>query len=191
MALMPCPPQVVAQCLGLHLSTPTKLTFNTYATKANEREVDSRQAIKALVEEMDEEFGGKEDVKRAARKVLNMFTASKTISKQESVCLMAKLPLYKTSKIMHSILTKKNYKLPSSDEEGGYSKKEDFVMTYKHRRKEYDKMCLHQYFDHVKNALQRGKKKRMYVPHYVYGGCQLRYSLTEVDARHLYMIHVA
>jgi hypothetical protein len=49
--------------------------------------------MKDLVMNMEDMYGNKEGVFSTARKLLNRASVGRTISKQESMCLLAQLPL--------------------------------------------------------------------------------------------------
>ena len=79
-----------------------------YTTKAAEKEHDSKKSMEELILKMELSMGGKSDIIKTVRKVLNMYTASKTISKQEAMVLMGKLKLYSCTEIMDHISTIKS-----------------------------------------------------------------------------------
>jgi hypothetical protein len=52
-----------------------------------------KKNIKDLVMNMEDIYGNKEGVFSASRKILNWASVDRTIPKQESMCLLAQLPL--------------------------------------------------------------------------------------------------
>ena len=160
-----------------------------YTTKATEREQDTMQSVHDLILNMKSQFNDKSEVTKAARKVLNMFTASKTISKQEAMVLMAKLKLYSCSETISPVSTRKTVEIVQ-DDSINYNRKNDLLTRYENRDPQHWNMCLHDYFDYIKNINPDRSSPKYVVPHYIYGGCQVRFLLNEGAAEHLYKIFV-
>src|SRR5687768_16007625 len=66
-----------------------------YACKGNKNIGEEREQMKALILSTQEISGTTNDVKRIARKLLNKVTKDKVISKQECICQLGKLDLFK------------------------------------------------------------------------------------------------
>ena len=160
-----------------------------YATKAAEKEQDSMQSVKALIDNMEAQFSDQSDVTRAVRRVMNLYTASKTISKQEAMVLMAKLKLYSCSEMFHNVSTKRTAEISSESDENS-KRRQDILTMYENRPEQFRYNSLHEFFHLVKNKDWKTSGKRMVVPHYIFGGCQVRLPLSEADAEHIYKIYV-
>jgi hypothetical protein len=85
--------------------------------------------MKDLVMNMEDMYGNKEGVFSATRKLLNCASVERTISKQESMCLLAQLPLILCSERIepvslspsrricnHIEAKKKNWKIPAGSQ---------------------------------------------------------------------------
>ncbi len=101
---------------------------------------------------------------KTVQKCLNKSIANRTITKQETVCQIGKLPLNNAS----------------------YST--TFISKYTKRTDHLDK-SLHQYFNIVKNNSSEEPKKE-FIPHYVGGGGQPSYPISINFARTEMIKHI-
>ena len=120
------------------------------------------------------------NVKRIARKLLNITTKNKVISKQECMCHLANLNLYLCSESIETASISGEYHLCISGE-SRYS----FLAKYA-KQDNFDEMSLHQYFHHIKNA----KKDKCIIPHYVGARSVPTYPPTEGYAKSVLILHV-
>ena len=65
----------------------------SYGCKGSETVVEEKKAMASIIKAAREEEGDKRDVKRIARKLLNVCSKNRVISKQEAVCQLLGLPL--------------------------------------------------------------------------------------------------
>ena len=136
--------------------------------------------MKALILGCQDVTGTTNDVKRIARKLLNITTKNKVISKQESMCHLAKLNLYLCSESIEIVSISGEYRLCTSGE-SEYS----FLAKYA-KQGNCDEMSLHQYFHHIKNS----SRDKCIIPHYVGARSVLTYPPTEGYAKSVLILHV-
>ena len=158
-----------------------------YACKGNESLIEEMKQNKALILGMNDTTGTIIDVKRIARKLLNKTTKDKVISKQESMCHLAKLDLYLCSETIETVSISGEYRLCTSGQ-SNYS----FLTKYAERdSSQYNDMSLHQYFDYIKNnAFKRPySNKKCIIPHYVGARSSPTYPPTEGYAKSVLLLH--
>jgi len=121
---------------------------------------------------------------KIVQKSLNKSIANRTITKQETVCQLAKLPLVICSEQIDIISLSKAVKV----QETNTSYSTTFLSKYANRMDHLDK-SLHQYFHVTKNnSLHHSKKE--YIPHYVGGGGQPTYLINMNFARTEMIMHI-
>ena len=158
-----------------------------YACKGNESLIEEMKQNRALILGMNDTTGTINDVKRIARKLLNKTTKDKVISKQESMCHLAKLDLYLCSETIETVSISGEYRLCTSGQ-SNYS----FLTKYAERdSSQYNDMSLHQYFDYIKNnAFKRPySNKKCIIPHYVGARSSPTYPPTEGYAKSVLLLH--
>ena len=99
-----------------------------YACKGNETVVEEKNQMKALILGSQDVTRSTNDVKRAARKLLNKTTKDKVISKQECMCHLAKLDLFLCSESIETVSISGEYRLCTSGES-----KSSFLTKYAKR----------------------------------------------------------
>ena len=158
-----------------------------YACKGNETIVEEMKQMKALILGSQDISGTTNDVKRIARKLLNKTTKNKVISKQECMCLLAKLNLFLCSESIETVSISGGYCLCTSSEA-----KSSFLTRYAKRDTPISKdMSLHQYFHHIKNCpSSRSIKNKYIIPHYVGARSTPIYPPTESYAKAIIIMHV-
>jgi hypothetical protein len=117
----------------------------------------------------ESETGDEKDVIKTVQKCLNKTIANRTITKQETICQIGKLPLIICSEQINIISLSKAVRV--TENTTPYST--IFVSKYANRTDHLDK-SLHQYFHIIKNN-SFDKHKKEFIPHYVGGGGQPSY----------------
>jgi len=124
----------------------------------------------------DDETGNERDVVKLVQRCLNRSIAQRTISKQEAMCELARLPSVICSEIIETVSLSGYTKLSN----GCFNESRTMLNKYKNRKTNLNQ-SLHQFFHSTKNVSNRQKKE--YVPHYVGGSGQPIYPITENYAR--------
>jgi len=124
----------------------------------------------------DDETGDERDVVKLVQRCLNRSIAQRTISKQEAMCELARLPSVICSEIIETVSLSGYTKLSN----GCFNESRTMLNKYKNRKTNLNQ-SLHQFFHSTKNVSKRQKKE--YVPHYVGGSGQPIYPITENYAR--------
>ena len=75
-----------------------------YASKANETEKQTKEAMKTLIMTEESTVGGKWDMSIVSVRGMNQLLQDRLTSKQETVCLMAGLKLFDCSRILYGIV---------------------------------------------------------------------------------------
>ena len=131
----------------------------------------------------DVETGDERDIIKLVQKCLNKSIAQRTISKQEVMCELARLPNNVICSDTIETVSLSGYTKLCND---SYNLAKTFLSKYK-RRTEFLDYSLHQYFHVTKN-----KNKSQYkeiIPHYVGGSGQPTYPITVNYARIKLMKH--
>jgi len=110
----------------------------------------------------DAETGDERDIIKLVQKCLNKSIAQRTISKQEAMCELARLPNVICSDTIETVSLSGYTKLCDDS----YNLAKTFLSKYK-RRTEFLDYSLHQYFHVMKNKNKYQCKEIM--PHYVGG----------------------
>jgi hypothetical protein len=157
-----------------------------YACKGNETIVEEKHQMKALILGSQDVTGSTNDVKRVARKLLNKITKDKVISKQESMCHLAKLPLYLCSESFESVSISGEHCLCTSGEA-----KSSFLAKYAERDTDWGHMSLHGYFHFRKNsAMSRQPNSwKCIIPHFVGARSVPTFPPTEGYAKSVLILH--
>jgi hypothetical protein len=157
-----------------------------YCCKGNEHIVEEMKQMKALILGCQDVTGNTNDVKRVARKLLNITTKNKVISKQECMCHLAKLNLYLCSESFETVSISGEYRLCTSVES-----KYSFLSKYaKQDIEEFGEMSLHQYFHHIKNPKWSKSQDKCIIPHYVGASSVPTYPPSEGYAKSVLILHV-
>ena len=124
-----------------------------------------------------EETGDNKDCKRVVNQLLNRYVATRTITKQESMCELGKLPMVICTEAIETL------SISSAKFQEGESSGTTFVKKYKNREEQFQSMSLHQYFMKEKNTDGGKKTFKEVVPHYVGGSGQPKYPVNQRYAR--------
>jgi hypothetical protein len=120
---------------------------------------------------------------RLVHKCLNKSISQRTISKQEAMCELAKLPAVICSETIESVSLSGYTKLHSD----GMNQTSTILSRYKNRAG-YENLSLHQYFHMIKNGTSRSRKE--IIPHYVGGSGQPCFPVSQSYARTELMKHM-
>ena len=131
---------------------------------------------KLFMKSCDDETGDERDIVKLVQRCLNRSIAQRTISKQEAMCELARLPSVICSEIIETVSLSGYTKLSN----GCFNESRTMLNKYKNRKTNLNQ-SLHQFFHSTKNVSKRQKKE--YVPHYVGGSGQPIYPITENYAR--------
>jgi hypothetical protein len=154
--------------------------------------VEEKKAMASIIKAAREEQGDKRDVKRVARKLLNICSKNRVISKQEAVCQLIGLPLYTCSEILEPVSLAGNIRLGTE-----FQAKRTFLSRYVNREKTADveNMSLDQYFHHCYNKTgdrsnsRNFEKSKTRIPIYSGASCEAVYPITPAYARGIMLIH--
>jgi hypothetical protein len=105
---------------------------------------------------------------------LNRSVAQRTISKQEAMCELGKLPMVICSETIETVSLSGASRLQL--EPNIYNN--TFFAKYKNRVGN-ENLSLHQYFHYIKNDIQRSSSQKEIVPHYVGGSAIPKYPITQ------------
>jgi hypothetical protein len=157
----------------------------SYACKGSESVVEEKKEMASIIKAAREEEGDKRDVKRVARKLLNVCSRNRVISKQEAVCQLVGLPLYTCSEMLEPVSLAGNTRL-GTDNQG----RKTFLSKYANRghAPEVENMSLDQYFHHLNNHHSKNRKK-LKIPIYSGANCEAVYPATAAYARGVMLIH--
>lgn len=126
----------------------------------------------------ESETGDEKDVSKLVQKCLNKSVSNRTITKQEAMCEIGKLPMVICSEFIDTISLSGAVKVSN----GVNSNYTTFLSRYNKRNIHLDK-SLHQFFHLTKNTHTRSTSKKEFVPHYVGGGGQPTYPVSRKFAR--------
>ena len=105
-----------------------------------------------------EETGDNKDCKRVVNQLLNRYVATRTSTKQESMCELGKLSMVICTEAIETISI-------SSARFQNESSGETFVTKYKNRKHQFQTISLHQYFMKEKNTDGGKRTTKEVVPH--------------------------
>lgn len=143
-----------------------------YACKGVESLWQERAQMNSLALAAQETVGGISDVRRLARKILNMSVGQKLYSKQEAMVHAAGLHLYRCSESFERV------SLSGLKRIGSDSK--TFLSTYAKRKDDPDNLSLHDYYK---------KKHPNKIAVYTGASCHPVHPPTQAYARSMIMIH--
>jgi hypothetical protein len=157
----------------------------SYACKGSESVVDEKKEMASIIKAAREEEGDKRDVKRIARKLLNVCTKSRVVSKQEAVCQLVGLPLYTCSEQLEPVSLAGSTRLGT-----GKQATTTFLSKYANRGAgpHVKDLSLDKYFHHLYNK-QEDHKKKLKIPIYSGANCEATYPATAAYARGIMLIH--
>lgn len=150
----------------------------SYACKGNVALAIEKKQVKDFTLKCEEETGDEKDIVKTVQKCLNRTVAQRTITKQETMCQLAKLPFVVCSETIDTISLSGAMKI----ENGVDHHYTTLLAKYNRRTTNFDK-SLHQYFHLVKNNQSPMSKQRECVPHYVGGSGQPKFPITKNYAR--------
>jgi hypothetical protein len=157
----------------------------SYACKGNETQIEEKKAMSQIVMAAEEEKGDERDVKKLARKMLNLCSKNQIVSKQEASCQMAGLDMYLCSESIYSVSLAGETRLGSESEA-----KSTFLVHYAKRGDELHHMSLNAFFHHWHN--RHGKfteKTKMKIPMFTGAQSEAVYPATPENANAVLMIH--
>jgi hypothetical protein len=144
-----------------------------YQCKGNETYFQERKKMTDLILHAKEKEGGKGDVKKLARQLLNCSVTSRVISKQECMCLLIGLNLYECSETIETVSISGECRL------GDGHVNTTVLSKYARRDHSLRNLSMNEYFFHSK---VNTNQKRC-IPHYVGGSCDPVFPATEGYAR--------
>ena len=153
----------------------------SYVCKGTETSVQEKNRMKDVILNSSECTGDISDVKRISRHLLNEVIKNRVISKQETMCYIARLPLFSCSEVIENVSIS-GYKRIGTGSEYSTS----FITKYANRKEYLDK-SMHEYFDIIKNCTVRGSV--IVIPNYVGANFDNLYPLTAAQARSLLIIY--
>ncbi len=124
----------------------------------------------------ESETGDERDIVKLVQRCLNRSISQRTISKQEAMCELARLPMVICSDIIETVSLSGYTKLS----DGIYNGSKTLLTKYRNRTDGLQQ-SLHEFFHLVKNKSSR--QGREYVPHYVGGSGQPIFPISENYAR--------
>lgn len=154
----------------------------SYICKGTESQVEEKKQILQLVVNAEVMTSDHYDVKRLARQVLNLASKHRVISKQECLCQLARLSLWKCTEVIDSISLSGQHRLGGSD-----LSRNTFLEQYK-LRKDKTSMSLHEYF-HLKKNSEKLEEAKVHVPSYVGGKIEMTYPVTASFARSALLVY--
>jgi len=137
-----------------------------------------------LFQRAEQEHGDDQDVNRVVCQLLNRSVASRTITKQEAMCLLGGLSLVMCSDTIETVSLSGEVKLRVQ----GEIHSDTFLSTYCNRR-ECQEMSLDQYYYHKKQQTNTGDATTKFIAHYVGGASVPRYPVTPGYARSVLLVH--
>jgi hypothetical protein len=125
-----------------------------------------KKNMKDLVMNMEDMYGNKAGVFSAARKLLNLASVDRTISKQEATCLLAQLPLVLCSEKIEPVSLSTSRLICNQIEAKKDKKLEDTSWITEYERRIVDSTLC---FNHYLTGVMKRKKTRTFkeiVTHY-------------------------
>jgi hypothetical protein len=122
--------------------------------------------MKYLVMSMEDMYGKKEGVFSAARKLLNSASVDRTRSKQESMCLLAQLPLILCSERIEPVSLSPSRRICNQIEAKKDKTLEDTIWVTEYEPRTGDStLCFHHYVTGLMNR-KKNRTLKESVPHY-------------------------
>ena len=159
----------------------------SYQCKGNHSWKEEREQIRQLIMASEDIGLGKQDIVRVAKQIMNKTSSKRVISKQESMVLLAELPLATSTEAVALITINNSAKLRAPGE-----KKIDnrFVSEYGKRPVESEPLSPYDYFLYQKNDGKNAKKGKKYIiPNFVGFSGTPRFPVTEAYARHTIIVY--
>jgi hypothetical protein len=156
-----------------------------YACIGNEALTIERKQIKDFTLGCEIETGDERDIIKVVQKCLNKTISSRTTSKQEATCLLAKLPLVICSESVETISLANVSRVSNRYD----CTNKTIIAKYNNRTEHLDK-SLHQFFHRTKNKDTINNNRKEIVPHYVGGLGQPTYPISKNFARIEMLKHI-
>jgi hypothetical protein len=94
-----------------------------YQCKGNSTYLEERETTKHIIMNAESGLGGKQDLKRVCKKVMNKAATRRLISKQEASVFLADLPLTRCSEFIKTVSISKSTRLNTDKSQSSTSKK--------------------------------------------------------------------
>jgi hypothetical protein len=134
-----------------------------YQMKGTQTLAIEEKNMKDLVMNMEDMYGNKEGVFSAAGKLLKSASVDRTISKQESICLLAQLPLILCSERIEPVSLSPSRRICNQIEAKKDKTLEDTSWVTEYERRTGDStVCVHHYVTGKLNRKKTGHRKKFY-----------------------------
>jgi hypothetical protein len=133
-----------------------------YQCKGNSTYLEERETTKHIIMNAESGLGGKQDLKRVCKKVMNKAATRRLISKQEASVFLADLPLTRCSEFIETVSISKSTCLNTDKSQSSTSKK--FLDHYASRAPQHHHLSLHEYFFVFREEIHNRPPA---IPHYV------------------------
>ena len=159
----------------------------SYSCKGNTTWKEETEQTKKLIAAAEDVTGDKEELKRICKKVLNKTASKRIISKQESMVMLAELPLTYCTEAICGVSINNSSPLRIA---GEHKRDRRFITTYANRPSSLTEMNLYDFFLFEKNHGERKRSSGKYIiPNfYVFSGTP-RFPVTESYARHSLIVY--
>jgi hypothetical protein len=151
-----------------------------YQCKGNSTYLEERETTKHIIMNAESGVGGKQDLKRVCKQVMNKAATRRLISKQEASVFLADLPLTRCSEFIETVSISKSTRLNTDKSQSSTSKK--FLDHYATRGPQHQHLSLHEYFFVFREEIH---KRPPAIPHYVGVNGYPCFPVTEGYARHV------
>jgi hypothetical protein len=142
--------------------------------------MEERETTKHIIMNAEGGIGGKQDLKRVCKQVMNKAATRRLISKQEASVFLADLPLTLCSEFMETVSISNTARLKTDNSKSSSPKK--FLDHYASRAPQYLSLSLHEYFFIFREVVH---KRPPAIPHYVGVNGYPCFPVTEGYARHV------
>ena len=152
----------------------------SYACKGNATLAVERKFVKDFTMQSEIETGTAHDVASTVCKLMNRSVANRTITKQEAMCELAKLPFVICSETIENVSLSGCSKFK---EASGSSSVNTMLGQYRRRDDRLQDLSLHEFFHLKKNKEKKRINSKEIIPHFVGGSGQPVYPVTPSYAR--------
>jgi len=132
------------------------------------------------------ETGTSHDVASLVCKLMNRSVAERTITKQEAMCELAKLPMAICSESIETVSLSGCTKFKEANNATTVN---TILAKYRRREEDMEDLSLQQFFHAIKNGDKSGNTSRTYIPHFVGGSGQPKFPVTQSYARTVLLVH--
>jgi len=157
----------------------------SYACKGNATLAVERKFVKDFTMQSEIETGTAHDVASTVCKLMNRSVANRTITKQEAMCELAKLPFVICSEAIENV----SLSGCSKFKEANGNSMNTMLGQYRRREEGLQDLSLHEYFHLKKNKEKLRSNTKEIIPHFVGGSGQPVFPVSQSYARTVLLVY--